>query len=190
MLFLTKPLATIKNKNMKNKINFEIDCLCDEIEYRPRVSCKIRYYIFDFVMKQIVFPKKIMLSDKYDYFVAFILIPCTKNEENDLVIWDKWKLYGKEKTLHISIFNHSINANATPVEYALMLYEALKEQFVRLYKKIKAEDFDKVKSKLDYDFINSFSYPAPFNEQKYTFDNNAQYENEYVALYGNEKTGC
>lgn len=162
---------------------YSIDCLCDEIEYRPRVSYKIRYYIFDFVMKHIVFPKNIMQKDKFDYFVAFILVPFTENEENEVVIWDKWKLYGKEKTLHISIFNHSINANVKPAEFALIIYEALAIQFVKIYKKIEKEDFEKAKKHIDYDFINSLPYPASFNDQKYTFDDNPQYMYEYMALY-------
>jgi hypothetical protein len=168
---------------------YSTDCLCDEMEYRPRVSYKIRDYVLEFVLEHVIFPKKIMVKDRYNYFVAFILIPFKENEKdekNEVITWDKWKLFGREKTLHISIFNHLINANIRPEEFASIIYDALAIQFVELYKKITIEDFNKAKKNLDYNYINSLPYPAPFEEQKYTFDSeNPKYEQEYIALYGN-----
>lgn len=44
-------------------------------------------------------------------------------------------------------------------------------QPIVLYKKVKKEDLDKLKTGLDYEYINSFPYPAPFEEQRYMIDN-------------------
>lgn len=39
-----------------------------------------------------------------------------------------------------------------------------------LYKKVKKEELDNLKAGLDYEYINSFPFPAPFEEQKYLTD--------------------
>lgn len=38
------------------------------------------------------------------------------------------------------------------------------------YTKSKKEELDNLKAGLDYEYINSFPFPAPFEEQKYLTD--------------------
>jgi hypothetical protein len=55
---------------------------------------------------------------------------------------------------------------------------------INCYKKLTKEIFDEAKKKLNYNYINSFEFPAKFENQKYSDDEcsigtgNVKYDNE------------
>jgi hypothetical protein len=157
----------------------------DVMLQRPRVSHKISEYVFGFINEHILKPANVLQSDKYIY--EWTLSFSFKIPENHKILYkspystDK-RLYVPHKgfrtfekvtkNVHLSVIADDINQNITPVEYAIAVYEMFADYLLYNYKKLKKETFDKAKDKLDISTINSFPFPAPFEDQKYMLDDN------------------
>jgi hypothetical protein len=49
------------------------------------------------------------------------------------------------------------------------VYDAFGAMLLMQFKKINKEELDKAKSGMDYDYINSFPYPAPVEDCEFFF---------------------
>ena len=62
------------------------------------------------------------------------------------------------------------NAQMTPNEYVQIVYDIFALYFILRYKKLTKVLLDELKQQINYDYINSFTFPATFENQKYEQD--------------------
>jgi hypothetical protein len=77
---------------------------------------------------------------------------------------------GNKKWAFLSVIADDINQDIVPYEYALVVFDMFADYLVYNYKKLIKPDFDLIRSGIDQDYIESFTFPAPFDEQQYTLD--------------------
>lgn len=169
------------NRYWSNDNNAELLCK------RPRVDYRISEYLFDFINRNILVKKKIMQSGKYD-ITLFMSIYNPEHFYDETYIYntDKTKFHVSVYKLKMSVFCNSLlfNSKITPSEYADIVYDMFALYLLCRYKKLTKEIFDEAKKNLDYDCINSFEFPAQFDNQKYILDEgsvgigNVRYDNE------------
>jgi hypothetical protein len=87
----------------------------------------------------------------------------------------------KYKDIWIGCYSTELTENIRPKEYANIVFDMIGVYLTSKYKKISKEITDSYKNGMDYNFIESFNYPAVFEKQKYLFD-----ENE-ASCYDGEK---
>ena len=157
----------------------------DELLKRPRVSHKISEYVFEYINEHILKPSNILQSEKYIYEwtlsfgfgipkKGFILYKSPYSTDKRVYIPHKgFRTFEKvTRNIHLSVFSDDINQDITPAKYAVIVYEMFADYLLYNYKKLKKETFDRAKDKFDISIINSFPFPAPFEEQKYIMDDN------------------
>jgi hypothetical protein len=88
----------------------------------------------------------------------------------------------KYKDIMIVCYSIKLNENITPKEYADIVYEMVGAFLIDKYKKITKEIIDKYKNEMDNNYIESFKFPAVFEDQKYLLDE------EEGASYSNGET--
>lgn len=176
---------------------------------RPRVSIQVDEYVLGLIEQNIVIPKKIMQSNKYDYellvslgkynaennrFSPFSPYNGSLKENATLSTYRNYKEYYKHddfvggaeqttwfhpqkfwmnagnKTALVSACAENVNQDIVPTEYANLLFDAFAATLLLNFKKLKKSEFDELKAHIDYDIVCSFSFPAPFIEQKYLSD--------------------
>ena len=163
---------------------------------RPRVDYRITEYIFNIINENILIPKKIMLPKNYVFSLFMYMFIPPKHKifddlysikrpelEKDIIYYDS--PYDTENTKYatyvhqpigsyvsISCFSVLFNAEMTPREYVETVYNMFCFYFTFRYKKLLSKTiFDELKQNIDYDYINSFPFPAKFENQKYSLDN-------------------
>lgn len=83
---------------------------------------------------------------------------------------DKNTIILGEKENWVGIFSTLINENITPRDYADLLYDSIGSILVYNFKSVTKKELDDVKQKIDWNYVDSFTYPAPFSEQRYESD--------------------
>lgn len=152
--------------------------------HRPRVSNKISEYIWKYIYEMYLFKLNLMLEDKFNYSICLTFAKYNPNIHKFMFksAYNQEKCFFRPspnfrrvkitKSLVIGLTGECVDENITPALYASLVYDMFCAQLLVLYKKVKKEDLDKLKTGLDYEYINSFPYPAPFEEQRYLTDNN------------------
>lgn len=80
-----------------------------------------------------------------------------------------------DKVLDVDVMSTLVDEYITPRQYADLVYDGMGAALVFNYKRLTKEIFDEQKLNLDWDFIDSFHFPAPFEEQQYLGDNDIIY---------------
>src|SRR5919198_5911677 len=117
-----------------------------EVLNRPRVSAKVKDYVMQHFAENVLFPKKLLKEDKFDYYITLQLY---HSESERIQPEKKFSASKNLKYATIFIYHPKLNSKTTPTELAEIIYDALGEFFMRLYKKIKREDIEEAKQKLD-----------------------------------------
>ena len=165
-----------------NKIT--IDTLYDKEDYfkRPKVSYKIREYIEEFFLKEVLNEKKIIVNNKVDTLLQMSFF-IDANE--DYIISLPPSTYKNENIkaypIMISYSNRIENAKNINIEFAMILYEAVTEFLVTHFKKVSREEMEGLKVKLDLDYLSTIIYPAPFKEQRFVGDNSIVSETFHIG---------
>ena len=132
---------------------------------RPRVSIHVDEYIWSFIEENIVKPHKLMRSEKHGYLLDISF--------EDRTTWFSpnkiWTNCG-DKVLNVDIKAANVSENITPREYADLLFDGIGAALVFNFKRLKREEFDGLKPKIDWSIVESFPFPAPFEEQRYIGD--------------------
>ena len=83
-------------------------------------------------------------------------------EKNNVILGEKqnWVL------VHSTLFDENI----TPRDYASLFYDAIGSMLVYNFKSVTKKELDVVKQMIDWEYVNSFAFPAPFDEQRYVGD--------------------
>jgi len=174
---------------------------------RPRVDCRISEYVVDCIYKTIPQLDKILIKNDYNISLSFDY-KITTQEDNEKNIslygmstaqrleafgyftdWDyntddtEYWIHGKRSTL-LNIVCNSVkfNENITPREYADLVHNMVSVLLKRWYKRVTKEIMDESKSGMDYAYIESFCFPAAFENQKYSDD----LVDNYLRFYNRE----
>jgi len=75
-----------------------------------------------------------------------------------------------DKVLNVDIRAANVSESITPREYADLLFDGIGAALVFNFKRLKREEFDGLKPKIDWSIVESFPFPAPFEEQRYIGD--------------------
>ena len=74
------------------------------------------------------------------------------------------------KVLDVNIDAANVSESITPREYADLLFDGIGAALVFNFKRLKREEFDGLKPKIDWSMVESFPFPASFEEQQYIGD--------------------
>jgi hypothetical protein len=75
-----------------------------------------------------------------------------------------------DKVLNVDIKAANVSESITPREYADLLFDGIGAALVFNFKRLKREEFDELKPKIDWSIVESFPFPAAFEEQQYIGD--------------------
>ena len=74
------------------------------------------------------------------------------------------------KVLDVNIDAANVSESITLREYADLLFDGIGAALVFNFKRLKCEEFDALKSEIDWSVVESFPFPAPFEDQQYIGD--------------------
>ena len=152
---------------------------------RPRTSHKISEYVFDFINEKILKPNKVLQTDKFIYIFTLSFSPeIPKNRKfpfpytspfatkTRLFFGQKgFRTFEKvEKWATLSVIADDIDETITPFEYAEVIFKMFADFLLSNYKKFDKGVFDKLILELEKNYIESFAFPASFDEQLYSLD--------------------
>ena len=149
---------------------------------RPRVSYRISEYVFDFINQHLLKPNRLLQSEKYIYVFTFSFafsIPSRKfpytspfstatrlffpqNGFRTVQKMERWATLG--------VVADDIDETITPYEYANVVFNMFADFLLYNYKKLDKTHFEQLRQKLDRKYIESFPFPASFDEQQYSLD--------------------
>lgn len=75
-----------------------------------------------------------------------------------------------DKVLNVGVNAGNVSENITPREYADLLFDGIGAALLFNFKRLKREEFEQLKQKIDWSIVESFPFPAPFEEQQYIGD--------------------
>jgi hypothetical protein len=148
----------------------------EDIKDAPKINSKVREYVWKYIYDNILLPKKIMSDNKYNYRLTldlnkfnpekhkFFTDSPFNTEENKFRPEPKFNTQGNLKFVSIGVVSKLINNDTAPKDYANIVYDAFGSFLILISKKVTKEELDKFKSGLDYNYINSFTYPATIED--------------------------
>ena len=74
------------------------------------------------------------------------------------------------KVLDVNIDAANVSESITPREYADLLFDGIGAALVFNFKRLKREELDGLKLKIDWSVVERFPFPAPFEDQQYIGD--------------------
>lgn len=150
---------------------------------RPRISYKVSEYVFDFINENVLKPNKILQSDKYIYEFTFLFsysipqgrkFPYTSPFATDTRLYFSqrgFRTFNKtEKWATVVVIADDIDQTIQPYEYASVIFKMFGDFLLNNYKKINKDTLDKLQPNMDRKLIDSFEFPATFEEQLYSLD--------------------
>jgi hypothetical protein len=170
---------------------------------RPRIDYRVSEYVFEYIKKHILEPRKweiyyrpidlsfVLLNNKdeqIDYCINSMSVFNSENTKYDHGITKYTGPAAGYRFLHLFCYSTEINENIKPKEYAHIVYDMIGAYLVRVYsynkrKNITKELMDNYKTGMDYTYIESFKYPAAFENQKYYNDDYSPNDNGRNILY-------
>jgi hypothetical protein len=148
--------------------------LVASLDKRLKMSHQVRDHLQVLVTKHIIQPYG--LKSKWETYISMHLVGSNwTGKPIDVIIKPNTAsrrsegYYARAYTIFMSL--QHINAAPGPVrafvEFAVL---GLEELFTTLYKKIKPGDFAALRADIDWAYIASLPFPAPFEEQGYLGD--------------------
>lgn len=149
---------------------------------RPRASHKVSEYVFNFINDNLLKPSKVLQSDKYVYKFTFSFsfsvpkrkFPYTSPFATGTRLYFSQKGFRTfekvEKWATMMVIADDIDQTIQPFEYANVIFKMFGDFLLTNYKKFDKETLDKLLPKLDRQYIESFTFPASFEDQQYSLD--------------------
>lgn len=156
-----------------------------ELINRPRVSWEVLRYVMEIIYDEVLAPRKILKNNKYSYEFGLIL-GSQEDPNKETSYYPSFRISTTSGIKHatVGVFSHRLNSKTQPHEMAEFAIEALIRLFSVNFKKVSIEDADLLKKKLDLNKINSFKFPAPFEDQNYIGDNDPEVKRKYIEAIG------
>lgn len=176
--------------------------------HRPHVSFRISEYVWNYIYENCLKAHNI-INDEYIYHITLWFVPYDENC-NYKMFSSPYNRKGtyfrplpnfrtinkRHKQICIGCFSELISEKINPLSYADLVYDMFCSQFAVLCHNINDTDLKNIKSTLDYKYINSFTFPAPFEEQKYIGDDRVMttdddikvsVKEEYMRFWNNNR---
>ena len=74
------------------------------------------------------------------------------------------------KVIDVGITAANVSENITPREYADLLFDGIGAALMFNFKRLKREEFEQLKLKIDWSIVEGFPFPASFEDQQYIGD--------------------
>jgi hypothetical protein len=139
---------------------------------RPPYSHKVEEYFEAFVHNYILQPSNIILNGKWKILLSIMIFRKDDNSPAGVNIYEP-SIVEEEmiKYYPVAINIEDIYANDNPLENIVSLYfQIISLFFLSNYQSITNEYMLDLKEKLDWEYLLSLPYPAPYPEQKYVGD--------------------
>jgi hypothetical protein len=181
---------------------------------RPRIDYRVSEYVYEYIERQILKPRKIKELEFGKYILAirlyFLLLGKDSKSLNVEQFYSEDSSYNTVntiyysrdvrhelrlgyKTINLYCCSTDIDKNIKPKEYANHIYNMIGTFLeAKRYKSITKEIMERYKSEMDYAYIESFAYPAPGVYQRYVGEGYDVYTRpmsecaEYEGLKGRE----
>jgi hypothetical protein len=184
---------------------------------RPRIDYRVSEYVYEYIQRKILEPRKIKELEYRKYALSinlhFILGGEDARSLNSEQMPSEYSPYNTETTLYSSNFTTNgyelrlgykainlscrsteIDVNIKPKEYAHIVYNMISTYLeTKRYKSITKELMEQYKSEMDYAYIENFSYPAAFVDQRYhddkrnILDKDLNIRKNYMKFYGEKE---
>lgn len=164
--------------------SFYITHYCDEddLRFRPRASYKARVYLCNFFFKNILVPKSILVNKwNVNLSISFGMV----KKESEIIIAPSRK-FSQENTILFPAMVplNSILGSQTPFkDYLEIIIDVIWLFILENSKNVSHDELEQVIERIDYDFLYSLPYPAPFIEQKYIGDDSVKIQNLYFEKF-------
>lgn len=149
---------------------------------RPRISHKVSEYVFDFINQNLLKPNNVLQSDKYIYDFTFSFsfsvpkrkFPYTSPFATDTRLYFSpkgFRIFEKlEKWATLAVIADDIDQTIQPYEYATVIFKMFGDFLLTNYKKFDKATLEELLLNMDRQYIESFAFPASFEEQQYSLD--------------------
>jgi len=141
---------------------------------RPPISHKVREYFEEFIMEEILKPKRILVTTDWQIHLVLIFSPEAPRYKADFIFMPKSPTTVKServKIYDVMIPKKLIDQSEKPYLRTIeLMWEAITLFFTGTYKKVTKAEMDLLWQKTDMDYLLSLPYPAPMIEQKYLSD--------------------
>ena len=150
-----------------------------KLEDNPKISFKVRDYVWSYIFENLLKPKKILIDNKYSYRITLTLEKY--NPDKHKYSTDspfntsstkfrpepKFNTQGSLKFALVGVVSDKLSSDISPTDYANIIYDAFGAFLIVISKKVTKEEFDELKNKLDYNYINSLPHPATIDECRF-----------------------
>ncbi len=149
---------------------------------RPRVSHKVSEYVFGFINENLLEPSKVLQSDRYVYKLTFSFafsipkrkFPYTSPFATDTRLYFSqrgFRTFEKiEKWATMMVIADDIDQTIQPFEYGTIIFKMFADFLLTNYRKFDKQTLEALLPKMDRQYIESFAFPASFEEQQYSLD--------------------
>lgn len=154
----------------------------DELRNRPPVSHKVREYLEELIHTHLLVPNKLVVNQKWNIVLGIYFV----DDEEEIVILPVNTFADiSVKSATVFIPNRKNGSSLDYMEYYVSaLLDVVRLFLTRNYKTFHADLMANVTSAINWKHINSFLFPAPFEEQLYvgdTADLKTKYESGYTT---------
>jgi hypothetical protein len=138
---------------------------------RPPISYRVREYLEEVVTEDILKKHNIIVNSNWNIALGVIFVGSGPYfTAKEVIVKTKPRTIGSEKTKLFTALIPLITITESDEPYTKtvkMMFEAIKQLLTLTYRKVTAAEMDELWGKLDFDYLRSLPYPAPFSEQKY-----------------------
>jgi hypothetical protein len=153
---------------------FNISYSCTSMTERPPISYKVREYLEDFIVENLLKKKKIIIGTKWRVDLSISFIQESARYKSDYIFTPKGaktvssegvKIF--EVLVPLKLIKEAENPHLKAIE---LTYESVASFFTREYKKITLSLMTELWNSVDKGYLLSLPYPAPLIDQKYVSD--------------------
>lgn len=149
---------------------------------RPRISHKVSEYVFEFINQNLLKPNNVLQGDKYIYAFTFSFsfsvpkrkFPYTSPFATDTRLYFSpkgFRTFEKlKKWATLAVIADDIDQTIQPYEYATVIFKMFGDFLLTNYKKFDKATLEELLLNMDRQYIESFAFPASFEEQQYSLD--------------------
>lgn len=159
----------VKTSKMKNHFLIKLACNYSD---RPPISHKVIEYLEQFIIDNILIPKKIIIGGKWNIWLAISFMKEGNFGPKGVYMYKPTTVSGDNvKFYPIDIPLKEIKESEKPYLRTIeLLLEGVRLFFTKTYKKVSADILDELFKKIDWDYMLSLPYPAEVRDQKYIGD--------------------
>lgn len=144
------------------------------IDFRPPISWKVRDYLEDFIIENVLNEKQIVVSSQWTIHLHFFFCkPSPRFNHDDIHFYAKPRTVKENmvKIYEIMIPEKLITESKNKYEKTIeLMYEAISIFLTTTYKKVSKEFMNELWHKVDMKYLLTLPYPAKVKEQKYLTD--------------------